>query len=111
VLVAGDRLHADAVEIVDGCPKTDRVSDIPGARLEARRSALVNGLLESHIGDHAAAALPGRRRIEDRLLAVQRADACGCEHLVPGQHKEVSVEGLNVRSLVGDRLRAVDQGE
>ena len=47
--------------------------------------------------------------VENRLLAVDDADARRREHLVPGEHEEVGVERLHVGAHVRHRLRAVDE--
>ena len=51
------------------------VGDVAGAGLEAFRRGLIERALEGDVGDHVAAALPGRHGVEHRLLAVDHADA------------------------------------
>jgi hypothetical protein len=89
VLVARDRLHADRVEIVDRRAEPGRVGDVAGPGFEPIRRALIDRLLEGDVGDHDAAALPGRYGLENRLLAVNRADACRREHLMARQQRGV----------------------
>ena len=60
MLVAGDHLHADGFDIVERRAEPDGVGDIAGAGLEALGRALIDRLFESDVGDHIAAALPGR---------------------------------------------------
>jgi hypothetical protein len=89
MLVARDRLHADRVEIVDRRAEPGRVGDVAGPGFEPIRRALIDRLLEGDVGDHDAAALPGRYGLENRLLAVNRADACRREHLMARQQRGV----------------------
>ena len=109
VLVGGDIGHADRVEIVDGGAEPDRVGDGAGAGLELLRRLLVDALLEGHVLDHAAAALPGRHGLELGELAVERADAGRREHLVAGEDVEIGVERLHVDRHMRHGLGAVDQ--
>ncbi|MPN54308.1 hypothetical protein SDC9_201978 [bioreactor metagenome] len=66
-------------------------------------------LLEGHVGNHVAAALPGRHLLQDRLLAVNHADAGRPEDLVAGEHEKVRVQRLHVHPQVRYRLGAIDQ--
>ena len=80
-----------------------------GAGLEFLRRVLEHALLEGHVLDHAAAALPRRHRFQLLGLAVEHADAGRAEHLVAGQHVEIGAERLHVDRHVTHGLGAVDQ--
>ena len=55
--------------------QADRVGDVAGAGLEAAGRRLVDGLLEGDVGDHVAAALPGRHRRRAPPACRRHADA------------------------------------
>ena len=95
--------------VVQGRAEADRVGDVARAGLEPAGWRLEQRPLEGDVGDHVAAALPGRHVLEHVPLAVERTDAGGPEDLVPGEDEEVDVEGLHVDGQVRDRLGAVDQ--
>ena len=82
VLVLGDIVKADPLDVIDRCTQTDRVGDVAGAGFEPLRRSVKLAPLERDVADHVAAALIGRQRVHQVLLAVQRADASRCEHLV-----------------------------
>ena len=79
------------------------------AGLELPRQLVVRRLLERHRQDHVAAALPRRHRFEQRLAAVQHADAGRAEHLVRREAVEIAIERLHVDDAVRHGLRAVEQ--
>ena len=108
VLVGGDIGHAQRVDIVDRRAEADGVGDIAGAGLETFRRPLKHGLFEGDVGDHVAAALPGRGLGQNRVTAIDRADAGRPEHLVARKHEEVAADRLHVHRHVRHRLRAVD---
>ena len=70
---------------------------------------MIHRLLEGDVGDHVAAALPGRHLRRARLLAVDHADAGRAEHLMAGEDEEVAADRLHVDGHVRHGLRAVDQ--
>jgi hypothetical protein len=55
----------------------------------ASNRAGVGGTYQRHVGDHVAAALPGRHVRQDLLPSVKDGRTVGSEHLVPGDHEEV----------------------
>jgi hypothetical protein len=57
---------------------------------------------------HVAAALPRRHRFEQRLAAVQYADARRSDHLVSGEAVEIAIQRLHVDDAVRHRLCAVE---
>ena len=85
------------LDIVQCRAQADGIGDIAGAGLEARWRPVVLGVLEGHVGDHVAAALPGRRFLQHVAAAVHGADAGRAEHLVAGEHEPVAAERLHVR--------------
>ena len=66
-------------------------------------------LLEAHGEDHVATALPRRHGLEQRLAAVEHADAGGAVQLVAGEGIEIAIERLHVDALMRHRLRAIEQ--
>lgn len=74
-------IDANTLYIVDCGTQPDSVGDVARTGLEARGRVMISRLLEGHILDHVAAALPGRHDIEQLGFAEQRADACRTEHL------------------------------
>ena len=109
VLVAGNILHTDLFEIVEGGAQTHCVGNVPCAGFETRWRNVVYSLLKSYVHDHAATALPWRSVVEDVALAKNHADAGGREDLVAGEDEEIAVEELYVHSHMRDGLRAIHQ--
>ena len=109
VLVGRDPLDADLLDVAQRLAEPDGVGDVAGAGLELVRQPLVQRAFQGDVGDHVAAALPGRGLRERFLGAVEHADSGGAEDLVPGEHEEVRAERLHVDRDVRDRLGAVDE--
>ena len=108
LLVLGDPLRADALEVGDGRRESDRSFHIRGAGLELVRNLVVGRMIVPHAGDHLAAAVVGRHGVEQLRLRHQRPRAHGPEHLVPREGVEVAIERLQVDLQVRRRLRPVD---
>ena len=69
VLVAARRCSMPiAIHVVERGAEAHGVGDVAGAGLEARRRPLVRRLLERDVGDHVAAALPGRHSSSSSAL-------------------------------------------
>ena len=83
--------------------------DIRCARFEFIRKRRVGGSLECDGFNHVTAPLPGRHRVEQRLLSIQNTNACWTKQFVPGEHIKVGVEFLHIRGIVSDPLGAIDQ--
>ena len=73
-------------------PRRDRSrsGDVRRAGLELVGQGVVGRLLEADREDHVAAALPRRHPLEQRLAAVEHADAGRREQLVPGEGVEIA---------------------
>ena len=109
MLVAGDVLHPDSLQVVERRAEPDGVGDAGRAGLEAHGRRLVEASFEGDVADHVAAALPRRHRVQQVELSVQDADPGRCEHLVPGERVPVAVEQLHVDRHVRHGLGAVDR--
>ena len=109
VLMGGDAVDTDALDIVDGHSQSAGGDIVGCAGLELQRRALEGGVRETHRVDHLAAALIGWHLVEPPLLAVEDADARGAVHLVAAEGEEVAVEGLHVDAHVRGALGAVDE--
>jgi hypothetical protein len=81
--------------------QADGAGNVRRAGLEFVGQGVVGGLLEAHGQNHVAAALPGRHALEQRLAAVQHADAGGAEHLVAGEGVEIAAQFLHVDGMCG----------
>ena len=90
-LVRGDRVEREGGEPGERGPEADGPGDVRRAGLELGRQVGPRRARERHGADHVAAALPRGHRLEQRALAVQRADARGAEDLVPAERVEVGV--------------------
>src|SRR5207253_1741854 len=88
VLVALHVVDADAREQVERRAEPNRIGDVAGARLEARRRALVDRALERDVLDHVAAALPRRHGLEQLGATEDGTDARRSEDLVTGEDEE-----------------------
>src|SRR6185437_16252353 len=75
LLMLEDGVAAEAFEIVERDAEADGAGNVGRAGLEAMRRLLEGGLGEGHFHDHVAATLPGRHAVEQRLLAIEHADA------------------------------------
>ena len=111
VLVRRDHGHPDGRHVVDGGAQSNGVGDVPGACLEAAGRSLEHGSLEGHVLDHVAATLPGLRRLQHCLLAVDRADARRREDLVTAEDVEVGIQRLDIDRHVRHGLGPVDEGQ
>ena len=108
-LVRGDRVEPDGVDVIERHAETDRPFDVRRPRFELVRQLVPGRSLEGDRGDHVAAAEKGRHRLEQRLTAVEDADAGRAVQLVAGGGVEVDAERLHVHRHVVRGLRSVHQ--
>ena len=111
LLVGGDRLHAEGVEVVGGRRQPHRAGDVRRAGLELGRGIRVGGPLDPHAADHLAAALVRRESLQQVLPAPEDADPGGAVHLVPGHGVEVAAQVRRRDAQVRGRLRPVHHHE
>ena len=88
-LVRGDGVEADAVDIVDRRMEADHADDVRRPRLEPGRRRQEGGLLERHLVDHRAAALPWRHRVK-QSRAAPRARRCRSARKACGRRRRRS---------------------
>jgi hypothetical protein len=110
-LVGPHRLHADAVEVVDGGVEADGLDDRRGAGLEPGRRGVGREAVEVDGEDHPAAAQERGHGLEQLGPGPQHADAAGADHLVAAEGGEVGAHGHHVGGQVGDVLAGVDAHE
>ena len=108
VLVGADVVHAQPLDVVDGCGQTVGGDIVGGACLKLEGRALEGGMLKADVLYHLATALIGRQAVEPLFLAVEHADAGGTVHLVAAEGEEVAVYLLHIDGDVGCALGAVD---
>ena len=107
LLVLGDPLQADGLEVVDRGGEPHGALHVRRPRLELVRDLVVGRMVVPYARDHLTAAVVGRHRLEQGWLRDQRAGAHGGEHLVTRERVEVAVEQLHVDVEVRRGLRAV----
>src|SRR2546425_8928097 len=84
LLVRGDVVHSQLLEIGDGGAKPDGGFDVRRSSFELVRNLVPRRAVVPHPLDHFAAAVVGRHRLEQRRLGDQRPASHGREHLVAG---------------------------
>ena len=89
--VAADVVDAQPRQPVERRAQADRVGDVAGAGLEARRRVLVRRALEGDVLDHVAAALPGRHGLED-LATAQAVGAITHRRMAEQMAKELGFD-------------------
>ena len=104
-----DVFESDAVHIINRRGECDGAFDVGGAGFVFERWIVVGCVIEGHLFDHFAAALPGRKFFEQIFAAPEDTDAGGCVNFVAGEHKEIGADRLDISWQVGDRLRGIDE--
>src|SRR5690606_1952755 len=94
--VARDPIEADLAHVAERGAAPDRSRDVRRSRLESRRHAVVDRLLEGHRKDHVAASLVVRHRFEVLELSLEDADSGRPEDLVTREGVEIAVEVADV---------------
>ena len=111
VVVRGDDVATDRVDIVAGGAEGDGVGDVGRAGFVALGGRLPVRAFVGDRDDHAAAGFIGGELIEERAATVKDADAGGAAHFVAREDEEVTAERLDVDGGVADGLGGVDQGD
>ena len=109
MLISGDGRNPHTDQIIDRRPEPDHSGDIRSARFKFLRGVLISGLLESHVPNHMAAALPWRHCLEQRRFSIERSDARGPKDFVSREYEEISVERLDIDRQMWRRLCAIHQ--
>ena len=104
-------IHADAVEILAGGGKADRVGYVGGACLELVRQHVPGGVVVANELDHVAPELIGGHRFEDTTATDETADPHGTAHLVAAERVEVHVERVEGHAKMRCALRAITDDE
>ena len=106
--MAGDGVHADVIEVVDGRRQPDSLGDRGCACLESVGDGRPGRSVESHVADHLTATFERLQLLEGFVTPPEHPYACGAEELVRGEGKEVSAHGFDVHRAMGDELSAID---
>src|ERR1700722_1653378 len=109
VLVPSDVSHAEALHVIEGRTKPHSIRDIARTSLKARRGRAAHGLFESDVLNHATAALPRLRLLQNIQLAIHGSDARGRKNLVARKYVEVAIEQLYIHHHVGYGLGAIEK--
>ena len=109
LVVRPDRVHAGALQPLDGGAEPDGFGDRHGAGLELPRHVVPLGSRQPDLANHFAPAQERRHRFEQLPLRPQCADAGGAEHLVSGERHEIGADRPDVDRKVGHALRRIDQ--
>ncbi len=109
MLVGGDPVHSDAVDVVNCSAQADAPGDVGSPRLKFVGQVIVQGLLKSDGLDHVAAALVRRHRFEQLSLSVEDSDPGGSVELVSGKGVKIASQAANVYPHVGRGLGPIQQ--
>src|SRR5581483_7714291 len=100
-------VHADGVEILNGCRQSYRPTKVRRAGLEFVREHVPGRVLVADELDHVASCLVRRHLLEEFPFAYQPANPCGAQHLVAAEGVEVDSEVVELDSHVRRALRAI----
>ena len=100
-------VKANFLIVFDSCLQADSSGRVDSSSLKFVGQFRPARAIAGHIFDHLAAGQKRRHFFEQRLLAVQNADAHGRQHLVAGKGEEVHIQILHIHRNMGDALGSV----
>ena len=110
-LVLADRVHAEAVEVVDGGAEPDGLGDRRRAGLELPRELVGRASRQATSRIISPPPRNGGHGVEQLLAAPEHADAGRAAHLVAGEAEEVGARAGHVGGEVGHVLAASTTSE